>query len=44
MTLVYGWLLIERYRVEALEEHLQDQGLDLALEERRAEGEPVAAR
>lgn len=44
MTLVYGWLLIARYRVEALDEHFQDQGLDLALEERRAEAEPVAAR
>ncbi|MDQ3679738.1 MAG: cytochrome c biogenesis protein CcsA [Actinomycetota bacterium] len=42
MTLVYGWLLSERYRLEVLEEQLQAQGLDAALEERRAEGEPVS--
>ena len=37
MTLVYAWLLLHRYRVEALEERLELEGLELALEERRAE-------
>ena len=44
MTLVYGWLLIMRYRMEVLEEQLQDEGLGVALEERRAEAEPVGVR
>lgn len=44
MTLVYGWLVAERYRLEALEERRQHQGLDAALEERRSEGQPVGAR
>ncbi len=43
MTLVYGWLLAYRYRLEALQERIDDQGLDLALVERRAEGHPVVA-
>ena len=43
MTLVYGWLLVHRYRVEALEERLDDEGLDVALRERRAERSPVGA-
>jgi heme exporter protein C len=37
MTLVYGWLLIHRYRVEALEERRDEEELELALRERRAE-------
>jgi heme exporter protein C len=37
MTLVYAWLLAHRYRVEELEEQLDEHGLDLAIEERRAE-------
>jgi heme exporter protein C len=37
MTLCYAWLLVHRYRVELLEERLEAQGLELALEERRAE-------
>ncbi|HVE47954.1 MAG TPA: cytochrome c biogenesis protein CcsA [Acidimicrobiales bacterium] len=37
MTLTYGWLLVHRYRVEVLEERLEVEGLDLALEQRRAE-------
>ena len=41
MTLVYAWLLVHRYRVEALQERAYDEGLDQALEERRAEGEPA---
>ncbi|HVM02077.1 MAG TPA: cytochrome c biogenesis protein CcsA [Acidimicrobiales bacterium] len=45
MTLVYGWLVAHRARVEALEARLEAAGLDLALAERRAEAdvvEPVA--
>lgn len=37
MTLVYAWLLLHRYRVEQLEERLEEEGLERALEERRAE-------
>ncbi len=37
MTLVYAWLLIHRFRVELLEEKLDDVGLAQAIEERRAE-------
>jgi heme exporter protein C len=37
MGLVFLWLLIHRFRVAWLEEQLAEQGLDLALTERRAE-------
>ena len=37
MTLAYAWLLVQRYRLAALEEGLEAHGLDVALEERRAE-------
>jgi heme exporter protein C len=37
-TLVYLWLMIHKMRVMVLEDELDDRGLDLALEERRAEG------
>jgi heme exporter protein C len=37
MTLVYGWLLAMRYRVEQLEDRLDAEGLTRALAERRAE-------
>ena len=37
MTLAYAWLLVHRYRVEVLQEKLDTEGLDLALEARRAE-------
>jgi len=43
MTLVYAWLLLHRYRVEALEERLEAEGLDVALEERRGEAAVVRA-
>ena len=36
-TLVYVWLMIHKMRVMVLEDELDDRGLDLALEERRAE-------
>jgi heme exporter protein C len=40
---LFAWLLVHRYRVEVLEDRFDEQGLALALEERRAEGvrEPV---
>jgi heme exporter protein C len=37
MTLLYAWLLLHRFRVELLEEKLDDIGLAEAIEERRAE-------
>ena len=43
MTLVYAWLVVHRYRVEALEDRLEAAGFDVALEERRAEADVVQA-
>lgn len=40
-TLLYVWLLLHRQRVLAMEDALDDQGLDVALAERRAEGAQV---
>jgi heme exporter protein C len=40
-SLVYLWLLVHRYRVEQLEERLDEEGLELAIAERRAEAEAV---
>jgi heme exporter protein C len=40
-TLLYVWLVLHRQRVLAMEDALDDQGLDLALAERRAEGAQV---
>jgi heme exporter protein C len=40
-TLLYVWLLLHRQRVMAMEDALDDQGLDVALAERRAEGAQV---
>jgi heme exporter protein C len=37
-TLVYVWLMFHKTRIMMLEDTLDDRGLDLALEERRAEG------
>jgi len=37
-SLAYGWLLWHRYRIELAREWLEDEGYDIALEERRAEG------
>lgn len=37
-TLIYAWLLMHRTRVMAMEDQLDDTGLDAALEARRAEG------
>jgi heme exporter protein C len=36
-TLVYVWLMFHKTRIMVLEDELDDRGLDLALEERRAE-------
>jgi heme exporter protein C len=38
MTLAYAWLVLRRYRVEALAEEVEDEGLAAAIEERRREG------
>lgn len=38
VLLVYGWLLVHRYRVEQLEARYEREGLSLALDARRAEG------
>lgn len=43
MTLVYAWLAVHRCRVEAMEQRLEAGGLDIALEERRAEAAVVQA-
>jgi heme exporter protein C len=37
MTLLYCWLLVHRYRVEQLEQRFEREGLQVALEQRRAE-------
>jgi heme exporter protein C len=38
-TLVYVWLMVHKMRVMMMEDALDDHGLELALEERRAEAE-----
>lgn len=43
MVLVYLWLLVHRFRLAYLVEQIDDQGLEVALADRRAEGAPVAA-
>jgi heme exporter protein C len=40
-SLMYVWLLLHRTRVMAMDDLLDDQGLELALEARRAEADPV---
>ncbi|MCU1345578.1 MAG: cmcC [Acidimicrobiia bacterium] len=42
-ALLYVWLLIHRLRIAQMEEILEDRGLEQALAERMAEGDPVAA-
>ena len=37
-TLMYAWMVLHRQRVMAMEDALDDRGLDLALVERRQEG------
>jgi heme exporter protein C len=44
LTLTYGWLVLQRYRVEQTADRLDEQLLADALAERRAEAEEVAAR
>jgi heme exporter protein C len=39
-SLLYLWLVLHRTRAMAMEDLLEDRGLDLALAERRAEGGP----
>ena len=43
MALVYGWLLIHRYQVEQLETRYEEEGLQVALDARRAEGGHLGA-
>lgn len=43
MTLVFLWMLIERYRIEVLSDSAADAELDLALAERWAEGDAALA-
>ena len=38
-NLVYIWLMMHKMRVMMMEDALDDHGLELALEERRAEAE-----
>jgi heme exporter protein C len=40
-TLMYLWLMLHRTRVMAMDDLLDDQGLELALEARRAEADPM---
>jgi heme exporter protein C len=42
MTLTYGWLLVQRYRVEVADERVETEGLDAALAARRAEAAEAA--
>jgi heme exporter protein C len=42
-TLLYVWLLLHRQRVLAMQDALDDQGLDAALAERRAEAQEVGS-
>jgi len=37
-SVVYLWLMVHRHRVAMLEEIVDERGLDLAIEARRAEG------
>ena len=38
-TMLYVWLVLHRQRVLALQDALDDKGLDYALEQRRSEGD-----
>jgi heme exporter protein C len=42
--LVYAWLTLQRFRLAGLEERIETEGLDLALEERRAEARDMVLR
>jgi len=44
LTVGYAWLLIHRYRIEQMEEQVEERGLETAIAERRAEAELVAPR
>ena len=43
-TLVYVWLLLHRARIAVMEDALDEHGLELALDERRAEGRAGSER
>jgi heme exporter protein C len=40
-TLLYVWIVLHRQRVMAMQDVVDDRGLDVALAERRAEGAQV---
>ena len=42
-TLLYVWLLLHQQRVLAMEDAIDDRGLDIALAERRREGDASGA-
>ena len=44
MTLVYAWLVLQRYRIERLVEEVGDEGLERAIAERRREAVGAEAR
>jgi heme exporter protein C len=44
MALIYGWLLVHRYRLEQLEQRLESEGLEVALAQRRAEAGEIGVR
>ena len=41
-TSIYAWLLLHRHRVAVMEDALDEHGLELAIEERHAEGMATA--
>jgi heme exporter protein C len=43
MTLLFVWMVTVRYRIEVLRDRLGDHELEISLDERWAEGEPVAS-
>jgi heme exporter protein C len=40
---VFAWMVVHRYRLEALEERYESEGYLVAIEARRAEGQPASA-
>jgi heme exporter protein C len=42
--LIFAWLLLHRYRVEVLEDRYEEEGMAVAIAERRAEGSPTVGQ
>jgi heme exporter protein C len=42
-ALIFAWLLVHRYRVEVLEDRFEEEGMAIAIAERRAEATPAGA-